>query len=132
MASETSRVGRVSELIVEATLLSRGWEVNVPSVDEAYDLVAREPNTDEFVRIQVKTIRPRTDRANDLVVYATDGKGRPYTKTNCDIIAGVHGLDVYLIPVNGQREYWSVPTKAALKWRKLSMVLLRPRFPLVK
>lgn len=122
MASTSAIRGGVSELTVQSALMSRGWDVSKPLLDEKYDLVAHEPGTppNQLVRIQIKTIRPRTDRMDDLVIYATDGKGRPYTTDHCDYLAGVHGADVYLIPCIGQREYWSIPRLASVKWRKIT------------
>lgn len=124
MAHQSTITGRVSELTVERELLRRGWQVSTPSLDEKYDILVREPGAPvhEYKRIQVKTIRRRDDRKNQMVVYATDGKGRPYTYEDCDFLIGVEGLDFYIIPCLGLTEYWAEDATYERKgWRKFSL-----------
>ena len=120
MAHETQITGRVSELTVERALLSRGFEVSRPILDEKYDLLIREPGTPsrEFKRVQVKTIRRRIDRNNEMIVYATNGRGVPYAEEDVDYIAGVEGSTTYLIDCTGLKEYWATDKAAARKWRR--------------
>lgn len=124
MAHQTTITGRVSELTVERGLLDRGWQVSTPSLPEKYDIVVHEPGTPphEFKRVQVKTIKRRYDRKNEMIVYATDGRGNPYTLEECDFLAGVEGSDFYLIPCRGITEYWSKDDEWEQKgWRKFSL-----------
>lgn len=117
MAHSTMIKGGISEMTATIALMSSGWEVAFPSVDEAYDLVAKNPQTSAWETLQVKSIRRRSDRNNDLVIYATNGKGEPYTPDSCDWIVGVEDSTVYLVPCSGLREYWSVDGR---KWTKLN------------
>lgn len=122
MAHYTQVKGAISEKTVEIALMSNGWAVAGPTVDELYDLVARDPSTGEFKTLQVKTIRRRTDRKNEKVIYATNGKGEPYTPDACDLIVGVEGADVYLVPCSGLREYWCKDgTEDRRGWTKLKI-----------
>jgi hypothetical protein len=109
----------VSELTVESALLSRKWEVSRPLLDEKYDILVREPGTPstDFKRVQIKTIRRRVDRNNEMVIYATNGRGVPYIAEDIDYIAGVEGLKVYLVECTGLQEYWASDEAAARKWR---------------
>ena len=120
MAHETQRIGAVSELTVARALLSNGWEVSLPVVDEVYDLVIRDPLTNEFKTAQVKTIRRREDRGNEMVVYAKKGNGEAYTAHDCDYIIGVEGEDVYMFECTGKREYWAGDVSAAKRWIKFT------------
>lgn len=122
MAHNTQITGRVSELTAEKALLSRGWEVSRPILDEKYDLLVHEPGrpSSEFFRAQVKTIRRREDRNNEMVVYATNGKGVAYTSEDIDFLVGVEGEDTYLIPCSDLKEYWCTDADVLRKgWRKL-------------
>lgn len=116
MAHQTQVRGTVSELTAARALLSNGWDVAFPVVDEVYDIIARDPFTNEFKTIQVKTIRRRVDRGNDLVVYATNGKGEPYKPEDVDYIVGVEGDTVYMFECEGKKEYWATDTSAARRW----------------
>lgn len=121
MAHATQITGRVSELTVERALLSRGWEVSLPILNEVYDLVVREPGTptSEFKRVQVKTIRRRVDRNNEMIIYATNGRGDPYIEEDVDFLAGVEGSTIYLVPCTGLKEYWTSDEAAPRKgWRR--------------
>lgn len=120
MAHSTQVVGTVSELTAATALMSNGWEVSKPTVDEIYDLVARDPLTKEFKTLQVKTIRRRKDRNNELVIYATNGRGEPYQPQDCDYIIGVEGSTVYMTECDGRREYWASDQTVAKRWVKFT------------
>jgi hypothetical protein len=121
MAHGTQVTGAISELTVARALLSNGWEVSAPMVDEVYDLVARDPLTKDFKTIQVKTIRRRRDRNNELVIYATNGKGEPYTPDTCDYLVGVEGDTVYMTECVGIKEYWASDAAASKRWVKFTV-----------
>lgn len=121
MAHETQVKGTISELTAAMALLSNGWGVAFPAVDEIYDLVIREPLTDEFKTAQVKTIRRRQDRGNDLVIYATNGKKQAYTPQDCDYIIGVEGDTVYMFECEGKKEYWATDQSAAKRWIRFTV-----------
>ena len=121
MAHETQIIGTVSELTAARALLSNGWEVAFPVVDEVYDIIARDPITRKFMTAQVKTIRRRADRGNEMVVYAKKGNGEAYTSQDCDFIVGVEGDDVYMFECTGKREYWAGDVSAAKRWIKFSV-----------
>ena len=116
MAHQTQVRGTVSELTAARALLSNGWDVAFPVVDEVYDIIARDPFTREFKTIQVKTIRRRVDRGNEMVVYATKGNGTPYQPHDCDYIIGVEGDTVYMFENEGKKEYWAGDVSAAKRW----------------
>ncbi|PAE24025.1 group I intron-associated PD-(D/E)XK endonuclease [Bacillus sp. 7894-2] len=116
MAHETQVKGTISELTAAMALLSNGWEVSFPAVDEVYDLVIRDPLTNEFKTAQVKTIRRREDRGNEMVVYSKKGNGEAYTPQDSDYIIGVEGQDVYMFECSGKREYWAKDSSAAKRW----------------
>ena len=118
MAHQTQVIGTVSELTAARALLANGWEVSLPMVPERYDLVAKDPVDKKQKTIQVKTIRRRGDRANEMVVYATDGKGRAYTPDSCDLIVGIEGDTAYMFENAGKKEYWASETSAAKRWIK--------------
>jgi hypothetical protein len=103
----TERVGKQSELRAIDALMSAGWETAEPTLAEAYDVLAKNPRTNVWVRIQVKTVRVRDDReGSPLVVYAKRNNGKIYTEKDCEYFVGVHGNDVYLIANRRLTEYW--------------------------
>lgn len=120
MAHETQVTGKLSEMTVARALIANGWEVSDPIVDEIYDLVAKDPLTGDFKTIQVKTIRRRSDRNNEMVMYATNGKGNAYQPQDCDYIAGVEGDNVYLTECRGIKEYWASDKAASDRWVKFT------------
>lgn len=122
MAHKTQVTGTLSELTAARALLANGWEVSLPAVDEVYDIVAKDPVDSEFKSIQVKTIRRRKDRNNEMVVYATNGKGEPYDPADCDYIVGVEENTVYMFENTGLKEYWRTDVSAAKRWVKLSEI----------
>jgi hypothetical protein len=108
MAHQSTVTGGVSELIATAALLNAGWQVSKPEVPEVFDRVGRHPvfTNNEWISLQIKTVRERSDRKGTPVVYATKGDGTPYSVADCDYLIGVLGNDVYLIKNRGLREYW--------------------------
>lgn len=120
LAHETQVIGKLSEMTVARALLANGWEVAEPSVDEVYDLVARDPLTKEWKTMQIKTIRRRKDRGNEMVIYATNGKGEAYTPDSCNYIVGVEGENVYMTECVGIKEYWASDQSAAKRWIKFT------------
>ena len=120
MAHSTQIKGAVSELTATVALLSNGWEVSLPVVDEVYDLIVKEPISGVFKTVQVKTIRRREDRGNEMVVYAKKGNGEAYTPAEVDYIIGVEGENVYMFECTGKREYWAGDASAAKRWVKFT------------
>lgn len=120
MAHHTTITGRISELKAEAALASNGWEVSRPSVAEVYDLVGRNTETGEWATFQCKTIRKRTDRNNEMVIYTSKGNGQPYTKEDCDYIIGVDGDRVFMTECRGIKEMWVSEATVAEKWTELT------------
>lgn len=121
MAHETQVTGTISELTAVRALLSNGWEVALPVVAENWDMVGKDPLTGETKYMQVKTIRRRKDRGNEMVIYATNGKGEPYTPDSCDYIVGVEGDTVYMTECTGIKEYWASEASAAKRWIKFEV-----------
>lgn len=75
----SENVGKYSELAARLALLANGWTVHQAETDEAYDVLAKDPVSGEYAKIQIKTIRQRKDRGGDLVVYAKKVTGRRTT-----------------------------------------------------
>lgn len=96
----------ISELKARVALLENGWDVSLPALRESHDLEARNPQTGENVRIQVKTVYTRDDRKGELVVFARKSDGKAYSAEDCDYFIGVHGDDVYMFKNRGLTEYW--------------------------
>jgi hypothetical protein len=121
MAHSTQITGAVSELTAAKLLMeTMGYEVAKPLVDEVYDLLARDPANGNSYRIQVKTLRVRTDRDNALVIYAKKGNGKPYTPEEVDLIIGVQDNRAFMFECTGLSEYWSTETTAKQRWIELS------------
>ena len=93
-----------------------GYEVSKPLVDEAYDLLARDPANGRYIRAQVKTLRIREDRDNALVVVARKGNGQAYTPDEVDVIIGVDGNRAFMFECDGKTEYWSTEQSAKKRW----------------
>ena len=122
-----------SELVAEMALLANGYVVSRPSTAEAYDLKAEDPVNGREYKYQIKTIRKRMDRGGELVVYATNGRGRPYSKTDVDYFIGVLATDgetprVFMFENRGIREYWATEERASKRWIELSINLDRASF----
>ncbi len=107
-------------MLAQTALLAAGFEVSEPIAPEVYDLTVRNPVTNEYHRVQVKTARVREDRDGAIVVYARKSGGEPYSPDDCDFIIGVNGSDVYMFPCSGLAEYWATPGNVERKWTKLS------------
>jgi hypothetical protein len=121
MAHESMVTGAISELTAAKLLMeSLGYEVAKPLCPEVYDFLARDPADGKAYRIQVKTLRIRTDRDNALVVYAKKGNGKPYTKEDCDYIVGVNGNRAFMFECEGLGEYWSTEQTAKKRWIELN------------
>ena len=121
MAHETSIIGAISELTAAKLMMeSMGWEVAKPLVPEAYDFLTRDPINGNAYRVQVKTLRIRTDRDNALVVYTRKGNGLPYTKEDTDYIIGVDKNRAFMFECTGQTEYWSTEQSAKKRWIELN------------
>jgi len=132
-AHVTEITGRYAELIARAALLANGWTVHTADTDEAYDILATDPLSGGHYRIQVKTIRQRTDRGNELVVYAKKGNGEVYTKADADYIVGVWADNgvvprVYMFENRELSEYWATEQRATERWIELPITLDRTNF----
>lgn len=123
-------VGKYSELAARLALLANGWTVHQSETDEAYDVLAQDPVSGEYARIQIKTIRQRMDRGGDLVVYAKKGNGTTYDLADADYIIGVWTIPgevprVYMFENRLCGEYWCSEAKASERWVELSLALNR-------
>ena len=117
MAHETQITGAISEMRAAELLMSRlGYEVSKPLVDEVYDFLARDPLSGGTYRIQVKTLRVRKDRDNNLVVFARKGNGEPYTPEEVDYIIGVDKERAFMFECTGLSEYWATEASARRRW----------------
>lgn len=131
MAHVTEVVGRYSEVIAVAALMANGWQcVSKPETDERFDLSAIDPLTGEWKTFQVKTIRRRSDRNNELVVYAKNGNGEPYGQSDADYIVGVLVDDgelprVWMFENRGISEYWASEARASKRWIELPIAFDR-------
>jgi hypothetical protein len=130
MAHISEVVGKYSELTAQLALIANGYKVSQPSMAEPYDLKAEEPLTGEELKVQVKTIRKRTDRGGELVVYATNGRGETYTKSDVDVFIGVLGEEgevprVFMFENRSIKEYWATEARAVERWVELPIWLNR-------
>lgn len=133
MAHASEIVGKYSELVAQVALLVNGWRVHESRTAEAYDILATDPLTGEFTKIQVKTIRQREDRNGDLVVYAKKGNGTAYDRADADYIVGVWAVEgeaprVYMFENRLLGEYWASEARASERWVELPIALDRSRF----
>lgn len=97
---------------------------------EAYDILATDPVNGEHFKIQVKTIKQREDRRNDLVVYARKGNGTTYDYSEADYFVGVWAVDneiprVYMFENRLLSEYWAREGDASNRWIELPIALNR-------
>ncbi|KAA8750181.1 hypothetical protein [Paenibacillus sp. UASWS1643] len=130
MAHLTETTGKYSELAARLALLANGWTVHKAETDEAYDILARDPITGDYAKIQVKTVRQRTDRGGDLVVYAKKGNGTNYDLADADYIVGVWAVDgevprVFMFENRLCGEYWCAEARASERWVELSIAINR-------
>lgn len=90
-----------------ALLTEAGFEVSQPIFPAVYDLLARNADTGEYIRVQVKTVRRRNDRpGNCAVIYATRGDGTAYLPADVDYMLGIEGNVGYYFKCRGIKEYW--------------------------
>ena len=110
--------------------MASGWEVAETDTDETYDFVVRDPLSREWFTAQCKTIRRRTDRNNELVVYATNGKGEAYSPDEVNFLVGVLCEDgetprIFMFKNVGIKEYWRSEASAKRDWLEMSIALDR-------
>lgn len=122
MAHETQIIGRLSEITAHHALIAAGWEVAEPSTTEPYDVVAKDPLTGKWHTIQIKTIRRRKDRGNEMVVYAKKSNGANYSMEDCDYLVGVEPITgaTYMFENRGIGEYWATDESSETRWIKLA------------
>lgn len=132
MAHITERVAMYAELVAEAALMASGYlGVAKPTTNEYYDLTAIDPLTKEHKTFQVKTLKRREDRGNNLVLFAKRGNGKPYKEDEqSDYFLGVLLDDgeipkVYAMENRGISEYWCNEAKASERWIELPIALDR-------
>lgn len=130
MAHVTEVVGSYSELVAEMALMANGYVVSRTRTAEPFDFKAEDPLTGAELKVQVKTIRKRSDRGNELVVYATNGRGKTYAKSDVDYFIGVLAEEgevprVWMFENRGLREYWASEARASKRWVELSIALNR-------
>ena len=130
-AHQTEITGRYSEMIAQVALLANGWIPHESRTKEAYDILATNPETGRAEKVQVKTIRRRTDRGGDFVIYARKGDATTYDLADADWIIGVLADNgetprVFILENICQTEYWTKEDRAHLNgWRELSIALDR-------
>lgn len=130
MAHISETTGKYSQVIAKAALIASGWEVAETETDETYDFILRDPLSGAFKTAQVKTIRRRTDRDDQLVIYATNGKGEPYSPELVDFLVGVLCEDgetprVFMVKNTGIKEIWRTEEGASRDWLEMSIALDR-------
>jgi len=130
IAHITEITGKYSELVAQLALLANGWTVHEARTAETYDILATDPISGEYTKIQVKTIRQRNDRGGDLVVYATKGNGTVYDRSEADLLIGVWAENgetprVFMFENRMITEYWCSEAKASERWVELSIGLNR-------
>lgn len=129
MAHISEIKGKHSELTARLALMSNGWTVATTDTDEAFDIVARDPINGEWRTFQVKSVRIRSDRNNEMVVYARKGNGDTYSLADVDYLIGVMetegGPVVYMFENREISEYWCTEASAAERWVKLPIELDR-------
>ncbi|MGC4375765.1 hypothetical protein WD019_02320 [Fictibacillus sp. Mic-4] len=130
MAHITDVVGTYSELVAELALMANGFTVSRTRTAEPFDFKAEDPVNGCEYKIQVKTIRKRSDRNNEWVVYATNGSGKTYAKDDVDYFIGVLAPEgetprVFMFENAGNREYWATEQRAVERWVELPIALNR-------
>lgn len=120
MAHETQILGKVSEITATLALIANGYEVAQPFMAEAYDLVAKDPANGKWYSFQVKSLRKRTDRNNEMVIVGRKNNGGTYQPSEVDYMLGVDGDTVYMTECTGLSEYWASESTAAKRWIKLT------------
>lgn len=130
MAHISETTGKYSQVIAKAALIASGWEVAETETDEAYDFILRDPLSGTFKTAQVKTIRRRKDRDNQLVIYSTNGKGEPYSPADIDYIVGILAENgevprIFMVENYGVKEIWRSEEGASRDWVEMSIALDR-------
>jgi hypothetical protein len=130
MAHISEVVGNYSEQTALLALIANGYRVSTPSMAEPYDLKAEDPLSGRELKVQVKTIRRRSDRGGELVVYATNGSGRTYAKSDVDVFIGVLVEEgevprAFMFENREIKEYWATEARAVERWVELSLALNR-------
>ncbi|WP_433943652.1 hypothetical protein [Paenibacillus sp. SN-8-1] len=131
IAHITEIVGQVSEALARTALICAGWTVAKTETRESFDIVARDPLTAEWKTFQVKTIKLRSDRRNEMVVYARKGNGEAYTQPEAEYIIGVLGAKeaeaprVWVFENTGLGEYWATEASAERRWIELPLSIQR-------
>ncbi|WP_212667845.1 hypothetical protein [Virgibacillus pantothenticus] len=132
MAYITETVGVYSELIAEAALMAAGYVgVARPTTREYYDLIATDRISGKDVKFQVKTLKRREDRGDNLVLYAKKGNGERYKSAEAnDYFIGVLVDDgviprVFLVENRGLSEYWIREEHASERWVELPLAIDR-------
>lgn len=121
-------VGKVSEITARRALMNAGYIVAKTETDESFDVVFRDPLNKRWYTAQTKTIRQRSDRGNEYVVYAKKGNGEPYSRAEADYIIGVLGDKTYMFENREIGEYWSSEAKASERWIELPTELQRDSY----
>ena len=130
MSYVTEVTGVYSELVAEVALMANGYQVSRTRTAEPFDLKAIDPVNGIEYKYQVKTIRKRTDKNGELVVYATNGRGNTYKKSDVDFFIGVLTEEgevprVFMFENRGIKEYWASEARASNRWVELSLALNR-------
>ena len=132
MAYITETVGVYSELIAEAALMASGYVgVARPTTREYYDLIATDRISGKDTKFQVKTLKRRENRGNNLVLFAKKGDGSRYTDAEVsDYYIGIlvdngEPPRIFLVENRGISEYWVTEDKASEKWTELPLALDR-------
>lgn len=121
MHNDTVTKGAHSELLAITALLANGWDVAEPVAPRAFDLVALPPNETEWVQIQVKTARARTDRKGEVVVYAKKNNGKAYTLDEAKYIIGIFNGEVFIFNNREIGEYWVAQEQLYERWQHLPL-----------
>ena len=130
MAHTSEIVGKYSQVIAKAALMAGGFEVAETETDETYDFVAKDPVNGAWATWQCKTIRIRRDRGNEMIVYATNGQGKAYAKSDIDYIIGVLAENgevprVFYFENRSMKEYWASEAAASKRWVELPIAIDR-------
>lgn len=134
MAHISEVTGKYSELVAEAAFVANGFRVSKPNMSEPHDLSAVDPLNGIDYKYQVKTIRVRADRKNELVIYSQNGRGEAYSKTDVDAFVGVlvrkgDPPRVFVVENDGVRkEIWASEQRAAKRWVELPITLDRSTY----
>lgn len=118
-------------MVAQIALLANGWTPHESRTKEAHDILAINPETGRAEKVQVKTIRRRTDRAGEFVIYARKGDATTYDLADADWLIGVLADNgktprVFLLENKCQTEYWTREDRLHLNgWRELSIALDR-------